>query len=381
MSGNIITKILICKCCVMDTTDPNIIFDHNGVCNHCNNFQNNIIPFLKNKNRENKLAKEIEYIKKKNSKKEFDCLIGLSGGVDSSYLLHLAVKKFNLRPLVFHVDAGWNSSIAVSNIEKMIDKLNLTLQTNVVYWPEMRDLQLSFFKAQVPHLDTPQDHAFFASTYNYAVKYKINNILNGGNFSSEGVREPLDWHYHASDLYHLKDIHSKHGEILLKKFPLCGIFKYKIYYRYFKNIKVFQPLNYINYNKKDAINSLKDEYDWEEYSHKHYESRFTKFYEGYWLLKKFGFDKRKAHYSSLILSKQMTRDEALKKLNDDPIDNNDVKKELQYVANKLNINESELEAFFNGNNKSFRNYKSHFKIINFFTKILKILGIEKRVIQ
>lgn len=372
----------ICCNCVMDTSDPNISFDENGVCNHCRNFNENIRPLLENYNKRILvLEKEIDKIKIKNKKKEFDCIIGLSGGVDSSYLLHLAVKKFNLRPLVFHVDAGWNSSIAVSNIEKMIVKLNLTLQTNVVYWPEMRDLQLSFFRAQVPHLDTPQDHAFFASTYNYAVKYKINNILNGGNFSSEGVREPLDWHYHASDLYHLKDIHSKFGTKQLRKFPLCGIFKYKIFYRYFKNIKVLQPLNYINYNKKNAIDLLKKEYEWEEYSHKHYESRFTKFYEGYWLLKKFGFDKRKAHYSSLILSKQMKREDALKKLNYDPINNNDIKKELQYVANKLNISQSELESFFKGKNKSFRDYKSNFKIINFFTKILTILGIEKRVIQ
>ncbi len=372
----------ICCNCVMDSSDPNISFDENGVCNHCKNFNKNIRPLLENHNKRILiLEKEIDKIKTKNKKKEFDCIIGLSGGVDSSYLLHLAVQEFNLRPLVFHVDAGWNSSIAVSNIEKMIDKLNLTLQTNVVYWPEMRDLQLSFFKAQVPHLDTPQDHAFFASTYNYAVKYNINNILNGGNFSSEGVREPLDWHYHASDLYHLKDIQSKFGTKQLKKFPLCGIFKYKIFYRYFKNIKVLQPLNYINYNKKNAIDLLKKEYEWEEYSHKHYESRFTKFYEGYWLLKKFGFDKRKAHYSSLILSKQMKREDALKRLNYDPINNNEIKKELQYVANKLNISQSELESFFKGKNKSFRDYKSNFKIINFFTKILKILGIEKRVIQ
>ncbi len=178
--------IRCCINCVMDETDPKISFNNSGLCNHCLNFYKNIEPFLKNENeRRQILERKIEEIKTKNKNKEFDCIIGLSGGVDSSYMLHLAVTKYRLRPLVFHVDAGWNSIVAIGNIEKLVDKLNLTLHTNVIYWPEMRDLQLSFFKAQVPHLDTPQDHAFFASTYNYCAKYKINNILNGGNFATE----------------------------------------------------------------------------------------------------------------------------------------------------------------------------------------------------
>lgn len=372
----------ICSNCVMDSSDPNITFDEEGVCNHCRNFKTNIRPLLNNlRDRKFFLDREIDKLKTQNKNNEFDCIIGLSGGVDSSYMLHLAVKEYNLRPLVFHVDAGWNSLVAVSNIEKIVDKLNLTLNTSVIYWPEMRDLQLSFFKAQVPHLDTPQDHAFFASTYNYATKYKINTILNGGNFSTEGVREPLEWHYHASDLYHLKQIHSKFGKLKLKNFPLCGIFKYKIYYRFFKNLKVLQPLNYIHYNKEEAINVLKKEYNWEAYSHKHYESRFTKFYEGYWLLKKFKYDKRKAHYSSLILSNQMTRDEAIARIKTDPLNNDQLKQEFQFVANKLNISVEELNELFNGKNKSFRDYKSHYFIINFFTKILQFLRLERRVIQ
>lgn len=373
----------ICNNCVMDTTDPNIHFDSKGVCNHCINFYKNIFPLLNEKKNDRKkyLVKNINKIKTKNKNNEFDCIIGLSGGVDSSYLLHLAVKEFNLRPLVFHVDAGWNSNEAVNNIEKLVDKLNLTLNTHVVYWPEMQDLQLSFFKAQVPHLDTPQDHAFFASTYNYAAKYNVDTILNGGNFSTEGVREPLDWHYHASDLYHLKHIQSKFGSIKLNKFPLCGIFKYKIYFRFFKNVNVLQPLNYIQYNKNEAIKVLKNNYNWETYSHKHYESRFTKFYEGYWLLKKFGYDKRKAHFSSLILSNQMSREMALNKLQSDPLSETEIKREFEYISNKLNITTEQLNIFFNGKNKSFRDYKSHFKLINFFTKVLQFLKIEKRVIQ
>ena len=374
--------IKCCANCVMDETDPKISFNNSGFCNHCLNFYKNIEPFLKNENeRRQILERKIEEIKTKNKNKEFDCIIGLSGGVDSSYMLHLAVTKYRLRPLVFHVDAGWNSIVAIGNIEKLVDKLNLTLHTNVIYWPEMRDLQLSFFKAQVPHLDTPQDHAFFASTYNYCAKYKINNILNGGNFATECVREPLEWHYHASDLYHLKQIHKNFGENKLKKFPLCGIFKYKLYYRYLKNIKVLQPLNHINYNKDLAVKTLQKEYNWKSYSHKHYESRFTKFYEGYWLLKKFGYDKRKAHFSSLILNNQMSRDDALKKLQSSPLTNEEITNEKSFVANKLNISEHQLDEYFNGPNKSFKDYKSHYSIINFFTKIVQFLGIEKRVIQ
>ena len=374
--------IKCCNNCVMDQTDPNIAFDKRGFCNHCLNYYKNIEPYLKNQEERIKmLNRKIDEIKNKNKNKEFDCVIGLSGGVDSSYMLHLAVTKYKLRPLVFHVDAGWNSIVAIGNIEKLVDKLNLTLHTKVIYWPEMRDLQLSFFKAQVPHLDTPQDHAFFASTYNYCAKFKINNILNGGNFATECVREPLEWHYHASDLYHLKEIHKNFGEKELKKFPLCGIFKYKLYYRYFKNIKVLQPLNHINYNKASAIKTLEKEYNWKPYSHKHYESRFTKFYEGYWLLKKFGYDKRKAHFSSLILNNQMSRDDALKKLQSSPLTNEEITNEKSFVANKLNISEHQLDEYFKGPNKSFKDYKSHYNIINFFTKVVQILGIEKRVIQ
>ena len=374
--------IKCCVNCVMDETDPNIFFDESGYCNHCQNYYKNIEPFLNNENERRKiLEKKIFEIKKQNKNKEFDCVIGVSGGVDSSYMLHLAVTKYQLRPLVFHVDAGWNSVVAIGNIEKLVDKLNLTLHTKVIYWPEMRDLQLSFFKAQVPHLDTPQDHAFFASTYNYCAKYKINNILNGGNFATECVREPLEWHYHASDLYLIKEIHINCCIKELKKFPLCGIFKYKLYYRYFKNIKVLQPLNHINYNKDLAVRTLEKEYNWKPYSHKHYESRFTKFYEGYWLLKKFGYDKRKAHFSSLILNNQMSRDNALNQLQSSPLTNEEIKNEKNFVANKLNITEHQLDEYFNGPNKSFKDYKSHYSIINFFTKIVQFLGIEKRVIQ
>ena len=371
----------ICSKTVMDTTDLNITFNKNGESNYYTNYIKNIAPIWKNDDSKFKtLIKISEKIKFEGKNEEFDCIIGVSGGVDSSYLVYLAKEVLGLRPLVFHVDGGWNSQLAVSNIEKIIDKLDLDLHTDVIYWPEMRDLQLSFFKAQVPHLDTPQDHAFFSSMYNYAAKYNIKYILNGGNFSTECVREPLEWHYHASDLKHIKNIHSKFGNMKLDKFPTADIFKYKIYYRFFKNMKVIQPLNYIKYIKSDAINFLEKRFNWEQYSHKHYESRFTKFYEGYWLINKFGYDKRKAHFSSLILTNQMSRDEALEKLSKPPFIE-EIEDDFEYIANKLEISIEDLRSLMKGKNKSFKDYKSNYFLINFFTKLLRLLSLEKRIIQ
>lgn len=374
-------KIKICSKTVMDTTDPNITFNKRGESNYYTNFIENISPSWTNDGSKfYKLKKIANKIRKDGKNNEFDCIIGVSGGVDSSYLVYLAKEILQLRPLIYHVDGGWNSRLAVSNIEKLIDKLNLDLHTDVIYWPEMRDLQLSFFKAQVPHLDTPQDHAFFSSMYNYAAKYDIKYILNGGNFSTECIREPLEWHYHASDLKHIKDIHSKFGSIKLNKFPTADIFKYKIYYRFFKKMKVIQPLNYIRYIKSEAIDLLESKFGWEQYSHKHYESRFTKFYEGFWLINKFGYDKRKAHFSSLILTNQMSRDEALRKLSTPPY-TEEIDDDFEYIANKLEISVDELKLFLTQNNKTFRDYESNYRLINFFTKLLRLFRLEKRIIQ
>lgn len=374
-------NLKICSKTVMDTTDPNITFNTNDESNYYTNYVHNISSYWKNDGSNfNELIKISEKIKKECKNKDFDCIIGISGGVDSSYLAYLAKEVLGLRPLIFHVDGGWNSQLAVSNIEKVIDKLNLDLHTDVIYWPEMRDLQLSFFKAQVPHLDTPQDHAYFSSMYNYAAKNNIKYILNGGNFSTECVREPLEWHYHASDLRHIKSIQSEFGTLKLNKFPTSDIFKYKIYYKYFKGMKVIQPLNYIRYIKSDAITFLEEKFDWQQYSHKHYESRFTKFYEGYWLLNKFGYDKRKAHYSSLILTGQMSREEALQKLKEPPY-TEEIEDDFEYVANKLEISTQELKTLMTKENKSFRDYRSNYQLINFFTKIARWTGLEKRIIQ
>ena len=366
----------------MDETDPNIVFDKNGICNHCLNYYSNIFPYWKNNGeKESKLFELAEKIKKENRDKEFDCILGISGGVDSSYLAYYTKEKLELNPLIFHVDAGWNSELAVSNIDKIITGLNLELFTEVVNWKEMQDLQLSYFKSGVPCLDTPQDHIFFAAMYNFAKKNNIKYIFNGGNYSTECIREPLEWHYHASDLRQLKDIHKKFGKVEIKTLPLSDIFKYKIYYRYFKNMQVVQPLNFIKYEKKKAIETLKKKFNWSEYKYKHYESRFTRFYEGYWLLEKFGYDKRKAHLSSLILTKQLSRVDAINELKNKPYSNEEKLDDFNYISKKLGISEQVLVDLFNSKNKSFKDYKSNYFLIQFFVKVARFLKLERRLIH
>jgi N-acetyl sugar amidotransferase len=364
----------------MDTTDPDITFDEKGVCHHCSNFYTNILPNWHTDNRGwESLQKIVEKIKKEGKGKDFDCIMGMSGGIDSSYLTHIAKEKLGLRPLVFHVDAGWNSQISVNNIEKLVEKLGLDLFTEVIDWEEMRDLQLAFFKAGVAHIDTPQDHAFFAAMYNFASKYKIKYILNGGNYSTECVDNPLDWHYHASDLVQLKDIHKKFGEKPLNKFPLSNILTYKVYYRYFKGVKVIKPLNYVPYIKKEAVKLLVDTYGWQEYPQKHFESRFTKFYEGYWQPKKFGTDKRKVQFSSLILSGQMTREVALEELKKTAYDENTIAQEFEYIAVKLGITVEELQRYMDTPNKTYRDYRSQKFIFDIGTSIMRKLGMTRGV--
>ncbi len=367
-----------CTRCVMDTSDTMISFDENGVCDHCKNFEKRIKPNLKPQ--ENKLE-ELEAISKGIRKagkgKEYDCILGLSGGVDSSYLAYVAKEIMHLRPLIYVVDTGWNLNVAVENIEKIVKGLNLDMYTDVVNWKEMADLQLSYFKAQVPFQDAPQDHAIFASLYNYATKNHIKYVLTGSNQSTEFVRPPLEF-MPLNDLRLLKDIHKKFGKRKLSTFPMCGIFKYRLLYRYIYGMKRVFPLDYVVYDKENAEKLLHDRFGWTRYENKHYENVFTRFYEGYYLVNKFGYDTRKNVLSSQILAGMISREEALNILSKNTYDPEQIEQDKEYIAKKLGIKKEEFDKIIVGEKKSWKDYKNVMKLILLGAKICKLFGIESR---
>lgn len=372
----------ICVNCIMDTSDPTITFDDKGICHFCNNFFTNIQPnWFPNEKGEKILMPLINKIKQEGKSKDHDCIIGISGGLDSSYVAYVAKEKFGLRPLLFHCDAGWNSDISTSNIEKIVDKLNLDLYTEVIDWPQMKELQKAFFKSQVSFVDTPQDSVLFSSLYNYANKHKFKYVITGGNFSTEVVRECLDWTYFAHDTRHIKDIFKIFGEGKIDKLPMCDIFKYKFYYRFVKGIRVIKMLDYTEFKRDDAIRTLKNKFNWLPYQQKHYESRFTKFYESYWTPKKFGFDKRRVYLSSMILSNQISRKEAEKKINKNELSEIEMENDFNYVARKLDWSKQELKAIFNADNKSFRDYKNNYFWIKLGAELSNILKIDNRIFR
>lgn len=370
-----------CTRCVMDTTDSKITFDENGVCDHCRNFDKNIKPYWKaNEEKIDELMKVAEKIKKEGKNREYDCILGLSGGADSSYLAYIAKEIMGLRPLAFVVDTGWNLNVAVENIEKIVKGLELDMYTEVINWKEMRDLQLAMFKSQISSQDAPQDHAIFASLYNYAVKHHIKYILTGSNNSTEFIRPPVEWIY-MNDLKLYRDIHKRFGKRELKTFPQCGILTYRIFYRYFYGLQRFYPLDYVVYDKAEAEKFLHEKYGWTKYENKHYENVFTRFYEGYYMPKKFGYDTRKNVCSNQILAGTMTREEALEILSKPPYDPDQMEQDKEYIAKKLGISTEEFDEIINGENKTPMDYKNSFWMIQLGIKVCKMLGIENRNIR
>ena len=363
-----------CTRCVMDTTDSKITFDENGVCDHCKN----IAPYWKpNENRIDELQKLAEKIRKAGKNNEYDCILGLSGGADSSYLAYVAKEIMHLRPLAFVVDTGWNLNVAVENIEKIVKGLGLDMYTEVVNWKEMADLQLAFFKSGISSQDFPQDHAIFAALYNYAVKHRIKYVLTGSNSATEFIRPPVEWIY-MNDLRMAKDIHKRFGQRELKTFPMCGMLKYKIYYRYFKGMHRVYPLDYVVYNKPEAEELLHEKYGWTKYENKHYENVFTRFFEGYYLPHKFGFDTRKNVASNEILAGTLTREEALKRLEQPPYDPDQMQQDKEYVAKKLGISVEEFDSIIESPCKTPADYKNSMWMIKIGATISKILGMENR---
>ena len=367
-----------CTNCVMDTSDSAITFDEHGVCDFCNDFYQNIQPSWQDKLKDpDLLRRTAEQIKAASKGRKYDCIIGMSGGVDSSYLCYVAKELMGLNPLVYSVDTGWNLNVAVEHIERIVKALDLDMYTEVVDWNEMKDLQLAFFKSQVPYQDTPQDHAIFAGLYNYAVKHGIQYVLTGANSATECIRSPVEWVY-MNDLKMIRDIHHKFGTRPLKTFPLCGMVKYRVYYPIFKGMKRVAPLDMVEYNKEKVKLFLQERFGWQPYENKHYENVFTRFYEGYSLPHKFGYDKRKCYFSNEILAGTMTREEALAELEQPPYDPQQMEEDKAYIAKKLGLTVEEFQTIIDGENKTFRDYRNSWGLIQFGTVVLRALGVEKK---
>ena len=370
----------ICSNCIMDTSDPHIKFNEIGVCNYCINFKAIVKPNWDFGEAGMATLQQLSNtISAEGKGKEFDCIIGLSGGLDSSYTAHIAVKKLGLRPLLFHVDAGWNTDQAVGNIEKLVDGLELDLYTEVINWDEMRRLQSAFLRAGIPDQDLVQDAAFFSALYKFARKNKIKHVFTGSNYSTECCREPEEWGgYLGIDRRLFNDIWKKFGVGKLSSFPITDILVYKIWYQKILGMQIHYPLNSVPYIKKEAEETLNDNYGWQAFKHKHHESRFTRFFEDYWLPRRYGYEKRRAHFSSLIMTDQMTRSEALTRISRPEMSENFLTQEFEFVAHKLGFSVDELETLFRNPKKTYRDYKNKRWLIGLGTNFLRYLGPEKR---
>lgn len=348
----------ICKRCIMDTSDPTIRFNSNGICNYCTSALKLISKDgYKGQKSDEEFAIIINTIKEKQKSKEYDCVIGVSGGVDSAYLLHLAHKE-GLRILAVHVDAGWNSNTAVSNIHKLCNKMNIDLKTIVIDWSVFKELQRAYMFSGLPNLDVPQDHVFFTALYQFAEKYGIKYVLTGSNVATESIM-PAYLVYDASDFTSLKDVYKKNRRVCvsLQKYPHMTYIKKKYYY---KHLQIIRLLNYVDYSKTKAINVLINEYEWEYYGGKHWESRFTKFVQTVYLQKKFGFNKSRAHLSNLIVNHEISRDEALKLLKKEDLDypKEEREEDRDYILKKMDISRDEWEKILNLPNKTEDDYKN-----------------------
>lgn len=375
-------KYQICNCCVMDTSDEDITFDENGVCMRCNEYKNRILPeWNYGKGHEKELITLINQIKKSGKGKKYDCILGLSGGLDSSYMLHLAVKEWGLKPFVFHIDAGWNLPVAEENIKRLTDKLGVELHIEKMDWNEMREMQLAWFRTGLESLDAPQDHAFIALIDRFSRELGVKYILNGYNIATEIVADPASWGKGAGptgDSTYMKDVVKKFCSIPIKHYTYTNGFKHKFWIPYILGVKTLKPLNLVHFTKAQMIDTLKKEYGYEPYGQKHFEDLITKFLEGYWSPTRFGHDIRRAQLSSLVVTGQMSRDEALDILSQPSLSEKESKELFHKVAEKLEITEEQLNDFHKLPECTTK-FKSQEKIYNFGIKLYEKLGLEKRI--
>lgn len=382
INNKISRKYQICKCCVMDTSDEDILFDKNGICMRCNEYKERILPKWNYGNgHEQELKVLINEVRRKGAGKPYDCILGLSGGLDSSYMLHLAVKEWKLRPYVFHIDAGWNLPLAEDNIKKLTNKLGVELHIEHMDWDEMREMQLAWFRTGLESLDVPQDHAFIALIDKLSQQLGVKYILNGYNIATEVVADPSSWSKGGGptgDGTYLKDVIRKYCKKPIHNYTFTNGFKHKFWIPYVLGVKTLKPLNLISFTKNQMIETLVTEYGYTPYEQKHFEDLITKFLEGYWVPTRFGHDIRRAWFSSLILTGQMTRDEALKLLEQPPLTENESKELFKEVAQRLEITEEELMKLHEMPECT-EKFKSQEKFYNLGIKIYEKLGLEKRI--
>lgn len=375
-------KYQVCSRCVMDTTDSDIQFDEHGVCQRCREYEERILPdWNHGKGHETELQELIAKIKKSGEGKKYDCILGLSGGLDSTYMLHLAVKEWGLRPFVFHIDCGWNLPVAEENIRKVCNGLGVELHIEKMDWNELREMQLAWFRTGMEMLDAPQDHAFIALIDRFSRELGVKYIMNGYNICTEIVADPVSWTSDGGptgDGTYMKDVIKKYCNIPIKNYTFTSGFKHKFWIPYVLGVKTLKPLNLVEFTKKQMVDTLVKEYGYEPYGQKHFEDLLTKFLEGYWMPKRFGHDIRRAQLSSLVVTGQMTREEALKILEQPPVTEEEGQAMFKEVAKRLEISEEELQKFFEMP-KCTEKFKSQEKLYNFGIRLYEWLGIEKRI--
>lgn len=372
----------VCTCCVMDTSDEDITFDENGVCMRCKEYQERILPeWAFGRGHEAELHALLSSIKKSGEGKPYDCILGLSGGLDSSYMLHLAVTEWGLRPFVFHIDCGWNLPVAEENIKRLTDKLGVELHVEKMDWNELREMQLAWFRTGLESLDAPQDHAFIALIDRFSRELGVKYILNGYNIATEVIADPASWNKGAGptgDSTYMKDVIRKHCSIPIRHYTFTNGFKHKLYLPYVLGVKTVKPLNLVPFTRAEMIVTLSREYGYEPYGQKHFEDLITKFLEGWWSPTRFGHDIRRAQLSSLVVTGQMTRDEALKILEQPPLTEEESHELFVEVARRLEISEDELMAFHDMPECT-EHFKSQEFVYNLGIRLYELLGLEKRI--
>jgi N-acetyl sugar amidotransferase len=351
----------ICTRCIMDTSDPDIAFDERGFCSHCRMYDDVVLrdPNADPVVRQRGLERWVERIRKAGKGRAYDCVIGVSGGVDSTFVAW-KVKELGLRPLAVHLDNGWDAELAVHNIQKVLQKLHIDLETHVLDWDEFRDLQLAFLRASTPDSEVPSDHAIIATVYRAAWKHRIPYVVHGGNRATELIL-PAAWSQGHLDWYYVRAVHRRFGTRPLKTFPHLDPVTYLRFQSWHKRRTVLL-LEFVDYKKRLAMDVLQNQLGWEYYGGKHYESIYTRFFQGYILPTKFGYDKRRAHFSNLVCSGEMSREDAVRQIETDPYPSEEMKQsDKEYVTKKLGLTPVEFEAIMRLPRRSYADYPSIYK--------------------